>query len=49
MGHELKLITFYVEKHLAVLEICHTQPLVPDLSTKGHGNLGNFVRNDASR
>ena len=28
MGHGLKLITFYVQKHTAALEMCHNQPLV---------------------
>ena len=28
MGHGLKLITFYVQKHIATLEMCHNQPLV---------------------
>ena len=30
MGHGLKLIIFYVQKHIAALEMCHNQPLVRD-------------------
>ena len=28
MWHGLKLIMFYVQKHIAALEMCHNQPLV---------------------
>ena len=28
MGYGLKLITFYAQTHVAVLEMCHNQPLV---------------------
>ena len=30
MGHGLKLITFYVQKHIAFLAMCHKPPLVRD-------------------
>ena len=30
MGHGLKLITFYVQKHTAALEMCHNQSIVRD-------------------
>ena len=30
MEHGLKLITFYVQKHVAALEMCHNEPLVRD-------------------
>ena len=30
MGHGLKRIKFYVQKHIAALEMCHNQPLVCD-------------------
>ena len=29
-GHGLKVITFYVQKHIAALEMCHNQQLVCD-------------------
>ena len=32
MGHGLKLITFYVQKHIAALGMCHYQALVRDTS-----------------
>ena len=30
MGHGLKLITFYIQKHIAGLEMCHNLPLAHD-------------------
>ena len=30
MGHGLKLISFYVQKHIAALAMCHNPPLVRD-------------------
>ena len=30
MGHALKLITFYVQKHIVALGMCHKPPLVRD-------------------
>ena len=30
MGHGLKRITFYVQKHITALEMRHNQPLIRD-------------------
>ena len=45
VGHGLRLITFYIQKHIAALAMCHNPPLFCDKSLGAPAHLRNWPFN----